>query len=431
MFHSVTLPGIPSPRAVRNVVGTVTPQDVAMDDPPRPSIRRHRAYVATAIAAILVAIAAVLFAFAQGRFTPDTVIVTAGVVTFTIVGALILDRRPSHPIGRICLTVGLGLMLAGLMQLTALFLDQQPGRMPPIGAILAIVGSTLFTMLIVLSGPLLTSRFPDGASTGRIRRTQDVLLLLVVGVLVLQAFNPGDLEYGWIEPVPNPIGIDALRTDADLLFQAGVVGYVVASVLAVFGLAMRYRRGGPVLRAQIRWFAAAVGTTLTLIVATIFTSDIPGLNDVVYGAWIASLLLPPIAIAVAILRYHLYDIDRIISRTITYGLVSVVLFGLFGAINVAVQSSVNPFADAGPVVVAASTLLVAVLFNPVRRRVQGAVDRQFHRARYDAEQTVDSLATRLRGEVDLGDLRDEILDVVHRSVEPDGAAVWLRPRGGT
>ncbi len=397
---------------------------------PRPtSIRRHRAYVATVIATITASIVSVLFAIAEGRFGPDSVIITTGVVTFTIVGSVILDRRPSHPIGRICLTVGLGLLLAGLMQITALILEQLPGRLPPIGGILAIVGTTLFTMLIVLSGPLLTSRFPDGASNGGMRRIQDALLLLVVGMLVLQAFKPGDLEYAWIQPVRNPIGIDALGSTADLMFQIGVLGYVAASMLAVLGLVMRYRRGGPVLRAQIRWLAAAIGTTLTLIVAAIVTTDIPGLNEVVYTAWIASLLLPPIAIAVAILRYHLYDIDRIISRTITYGLVTVILFGVFGAINVLVQSSINPFVDAGPVVVAASTLLVAVLFNPVRRWVQSAVDRRFHRARYDAEQTVESLATRLRGEVDLTDLRDEILDVVHRSVEPDGAAVWLRPRG--
>jgi hypothetical protein len=145
--------------------------------------------------------------------------------------------------------------------------------------------------------------------------------------------------------------------------------------------------------------------------------------------WIASLLLPPIAIAIAILRYRLYDIDRIVSNAIGYGMVTVVLSAVFVSVDlllVAVFSQVVAGLEGNGIAVAAATLVAAALFSPVRQRVQRAVDQRFHRTRYDAERTVAGLSARLRDEVDIGRLRDDILDVVVRSVEPEVAQLWLR-----
>ena len=137
----------------------------------------------------------------------------------------------------------------------------------------------------------------------------------------------------------------------------------------------------------------------------------------------------PIAIGIAILRYRLYDIDRIVSNAIGYGLVTVVLSAVFVSVNlllVAVFSQIVVGLEGNGIAVAAATLVAAALFTPVRRRIQRTVDHRFHRARYDAERTAAGLAARLRDEVDVARLRDEIVHVVTRSVEPTAAALWLR-----
>jgi hypothetical protein len=134
-------------------------------------------------------------------------------------------------------------------------------------------------------------------------------------------------------------------------------------------------------------------------------------------------------IGVAILRYRLYDIDRIVSNTIGYGLVTVVLFGIFIAVNLVLVSQVSPLVNNEGVVVAGSTLLVAALFNPLRTRVQRAIDRRFHRAHYDSERMVAEFTARLRDELDLPTLATELASTTARAVQPTSAGLWLRPHG--
>ncbi len=205
--------------------------------------------------------------------------------------------------------------------------------------------------------------------------------------------------------------------------------YGLSYLVTAVGLVNRYRLGGSIVRAQIRWFAAAIAASLLLFLATVLSSGNEAINSVAWSTWILSLFLPPIAIAIAILRYHLYDIDRIISNAIGYGVVTIVLFTIFAAVNLALVSQMSPLVNDEGVAVAASTLLVAALFNPLRRRVQAAVDRRFHRARYDADRMVADFSGRLRDEVEIGRLRLDILDTVDRSVEPTSAALWLRGVG--
>jgi hypothetical protein len=252
-----------------------------------------------------------------------------------------------------------------------------------------------------------------------------VLALIVLG----GALRSGPIQAGPIEAVPNPLGLGWIPGDPDTTLMLTLVLYGAASVITTLGLIFRYRKGGSIVRAQIRWFAAAIVASLALLIITTLSPGNDTVNAIAWSAWIASLILPPIAIAIAILRYRLYDIDRIVSNAIGYGIVTVVLSAIFVTVNlllVAVLSQIVVGLAGNGIAVAAATLVAAALFTPVRHRVQRIVDQRFHRARYDAERTVAGLAARLRDEVDVVRLREDILDVVIRSVEPTGVELWLR-----
>ncbi len=382
--------------------------------------------MALPLVATAVAIVATVLAAAGDRLSEILWLVTGGMIAFTTVGALIEDRRPGQVVGRTCLTIGVLFVVSSLLFLAATTLDDLPGRVPPLGAALAVIGSAIFTLVILLGGPLLISRFPDGREPGRSAILVDGLLAVAGATVLTGALRPGPIEFGWIEPVDNPLAIAGIPfVGSDAAFTVAFVAYGLASILASVGLVRRYVRGTSVVRAQIRWFGTALGISIVLLVLLFLTDD----NGAVWRAWMLSLLLPPVAIGIAILRYRLYEIDRIVSNTIGYGLVSLVLVGAFIVVNLGLQGALLiSITGSNPLAVAASTLLVAVSFNPLRRRIQRVVDRRFHRATYDAERTVAGLAGRLRDEVDIARLRQEILDVVDRSFEPTDVHLWLRPR---
>jgi hypothetical protein len=205
----------------------------------------------------------------------------------------------------------------------------------------------------------------------------------------------------------------------------------VSALLApvvVWSMVARYRRSDAVGRQQLKWFAvslvAAVGGMAMAALASTLTDRPPEAALALFG--FAGALVP-IAIGIAILRYRLYDIDSIVSNAIGYGLVTVALFGIFFAVNVTLVSNVSPLVEDSGIAVAASTLVVAALFNPLRVRVQRGVDRRFHRARYDAQGMVADFSARLRDEVEIARLRQDILEVVDRSVAPSAVGLWLRP----
>ncbi len=386
--------------------------------------------MALPLVVIGVAIVATVSAAAGDRLSEVIWLVTGGMIAFTTVGTLIEDRRPGQAVGRICLTIGVLFGVSSLLFIAATTLDDLPGRVPPLGAALMVISATILLLAIFLSGPLLVSRFPDGREPGRLAILVDGLLAVAGATVLTGALRPGPIEYDWIEPVHNPLAIAGIPfVGSDAAFMAAAVAYLLASILASVGLVRRYARGSSVVRAQIRWIAAAIGTSIVLLVLLLLTTGNDALDGAVWSAWILSFFLPPIAIGIAILRYRLYEIDRIISNTIGYGLVSLVLVGVFIVVNLGLQGGLLiSITGSNPLAVAASTLLVAVSFNPLRRRIQRVVDRRFHRATYDAEQTVAGLAGRLRDEVDIVRLRQEILDVVDRSFEPTDVHLWLRPR---
>jgi hypothetical protein len=209
---------------------------------------------------------------------------------------------------------------------------------------------------------------------------------------------------------------------AALLRLSGTLLILLALGLAVVAMGVRWRRGDRLARAQLKWLLGALAVGAVLFPLS-FGGGVANVLDIV---GVGSAMLVPISIAIAILRYRLYDIDRIISRTISYGVVSVMLVAVYGGLILVLQGPLGTITGGETVAVAASTLVAAALFQPIRRRTQAAVDHRFNRARYDAERTIDALAMVLRDEMDLPIVRSAFVDAVKRSVQPTAASLWLR-----
>jgi hypothetical protein len=202
----------------------------------------------------------------------------------------------------------------------------------------------------------------------------------------------------------------------------------------IYAQTYRYRHvSGPAQRQQTKWVALTLGLLflvklLGVYIPSLFTTS----NAWFFWALLALLALLvalplfPASVAVAILRHHLYDIDRLLSRTLTYGLLTVVLGAVYAAAVVVLGQALNPRGGDSALAVAASTLLVAMLFQPARRRIQQAVDRRFNRRRYDAAKTIEAFSARLREEVDLDTLSAEVLGVIDQTMQPTKASLWLR-----
>lgn len=353
-------------------------------------------------------------------------------IPYTTIGALIEDRRPGQVIGRICLTIGALLGTGGLLLVGGVTLEWLPGQPPALAAALTFIGSTILVLVLLLGEPFLVSRFPDGREPGRSGALVDGLLAVAGAVMVPQAL----LAFG--------MNIEILGVDADDL--ATIFGLVIfaafglGSFLACVGLVRRYIHGGPIVRAQIRWFAAAIGTSIVffvlLVLLFVANALFPAIGDqvwtvgsILFLVWILSLLLPPLAIGTAILRHHLYDIDRIVSRSLGYGIVTAALAALFAGAALVIGTVLGSQGDRATYQVAGATLLVVALFGPVRRRAQTIVDRRFDRSHYDASRTIGALTQRLRQDVDLQRLQTDVLGVIDETFQPDRATVWLRSRG--
>jgi hypothetical protein len=205
----------------------------------------------------------------------------------------------------------------------------------------------------------------------------------------------------------------------------------MAELAAVLSLVLRLRRARGVERQQLKWFVyAAVLAVVVLVLANLLFYDLMEhgpLGNLLWGAAPVSLA---VAVAVAVLRYRLYEIDRLVNRTLVYGLVTALLAGVYAGGVFLLGRLLDPADGQSELAVAASTLAVAGLFQPARRRVQQAVDRRFDRRRYDAARTVEGFSARLRDELDLDTLSSELLAVVDRTVQPAGVSLWPRPGSG-
>ncbi len=349
----------------------------------------------------------------------------SGVVALTLasMGVVLASRRPENPIGWWFLAAGLleGFLCAAAEYAAgALF----AGRPWPAGLGVAWLQTWLWLPAVASATVYPVLLYP----TGRLRgpRWRWVTRAATIGITLAAvglAVAPGKIVN--ISAVHNPFAVHA-GWDT-LLLGSGFVLFVAALVLAASSLVLRSRGGSAVERLQIKWLAYAVCVVGVVAPPAIVSSGydlLPaaaskGLAD----AMVIAVLGIPISIGVAILRYRLYDIDRIISRTLAYLCVTALLAGVYAA-AVTVTTRVLPFST--PLAVAAATLLAVALFSPLRRQAQRTVDRRFNRSRYDAEATVAAFASRLRAQVELDSVRADLLATVAGATQPSHISVWLR-----
>jgi hypothetical protein len=222
------------------------------------------------------------------------------------------------------------------------------------------------------------------------------------------------------------IGEDVQVSDVTQNLQlVGLLLIVVVAVASIASIVVRFRRGDWLARRQLSWFLWAAAVEMLFVVGSAFWT-FPPIAWLLGSLFVSPLL--PAAIGIAILRYRLYEIDRIVSRTIAYAIVTAVLATVFVATIIGLQALLESVTQATTIAVAASTLIAFALFQPLRRRVQRAVDRRFDRARYDGQRTVDAFAGRLRMDLDLSSLREMLASTAAQAVRPASATVWLSPR---
>jgi hypothetical protein len=368
---------------------------------------------------------AVTLEVAKGGFDPDTLTLYLAFTGFMVVGAVIVAQRPDNAIGRIFSTIGLLAATGALAQEYAGYTYvTRPGSLP--GAILAAWFQQQWwvpmIILIFVATPLL---FPTGRlPSPRWRPVAAAAGMTTAALMLLTAFQPTiqlqDQDY-WVD---NPIGLAWIPDPETSTVGGALVGLLGACmVAAVSSLVLRFRRSQGVERQQLKWVVyAGVLLLLTIPVGEYLPATI---GDAIFGLIIAFL---PVAAGIAILRYRLYDIDRLINRTLVYGLVTAILgLGYAGVVLLLGQLFGGVGGDPPSWAVAGATLAVAALFQPARRRIQAVVDRRFNRRKYDAAKTVEAFSARLRDEVDLDALSAELLAVVDRTMQPTAASLWLRP----
>jgi hypothetical protein len=344
-----------------------------------------------------------------------------GVANATV-GALIASRRPDNRVGRILqagglLVIGvfLGFLVSAVRAVTA-----EPGDL--LGAVAGWWAAVTIFPAILVAWPLMAILFPDGRLPGpRWRGPVAFVTIGEVAISIVAALTVGPVAPGLPD---NPFGVLAVAPGVvALLGLAGAALIVVSLGLAFTAIGIRWHRGDRLLRAQLKWLVGALGVGAILFPLG-FGGDV--VNPLDYLG-VGSATLVPIAIGIAILRYRLYDIDRIISRTLTYGVLTLVLVGVYTAGFALLQTVISPFTSGGgPFAVAASTLAAFALFQPLRRRIHAAMDRRFNRSRYDAQQTVAGFAARLRDEVDIATVATDLHATVLRAVNPSSLSLWIR-----
>jgi MFS family permease len=344
-------------------------------------------------------------------------------LAFATVGAVIATRRPEHPVGWLFLGAGLvGAAQLATGEYAAAFLAASG---PSVGVAVAAWASYQFQSAVVglLIGMLLV--FPTGRPPSR--RWWVLAWAIAAGVVLAwvgQGLAPA--RYQDFPGVDNPFGIAGLATMLKWIAGAGAVLSTVGFLGALASLFVRFARARGLERQQLKWFVYAAGLGFAML---FLPNLIPGASGV--AGTLTWTLVPAslsAAAAVAILRYRLYDIDRLINRTLVYALLTALLGLVYAGLVLLLGQLFGDLGAQPPSwAVAGATLAVAALFQPARRRIQAAVDRRFNRRRYDAAKTIQAYSVRLRDEVDLDTLSTELLAVVDQTMQPAGVSLWLRP----
>ena len=359
-------------------------------------------------------------------------------LSFPIIGALIVTRQPRNGIGWIMLAIGIAGAVVAMLEVYAEYsLAVRPGSLPRPDIALALVAPSWIPVVGVM-GTFLILLFPDGRlPSPRWRPWAWFCAVALALPFIVILFAPGPLTVEAYRYLRNPLGIDTLRPFVDTLLLTIVlipIGFVGCAV----GLFRRFRRSHGQERLQLKWLAAGAGTTATLYLIGVVVSltVVPQLEA--EPVWLGALdqisfysfVLVPVTIGIAILRHRLYDIDLIINRTIVYGALTAALTLAYVVAVTVLQALLRPFAGRSQLAVAGSTLAVAALFRPGRARIQTFIDRRFYRRKYDAGRTLEAFSARLRDEVDLDPLTAELVTLVGDAMQPTHVSLWLRETRG-
>ena len=351
--------------------------------------------------------------------------VVAALIAVTV-GAVLAGRRPRHPVGWLLLVLGLAVTASGVVDGYARYgLLARPGALPAARWLAVFSPATLYLGFVCVGLVLLLT--PSGSlPSPRWRWWARLAVAGPVVFLLALAVGPG-LVIAPYDPVIDRVTSPALAGAVGVAIAVAVAIAVGGLVVGVWSLVVRYRRARGMEREQLRWvaFAAALTVPPAAILLIGVVVGTTGAVLVVLAAGVCMALLP-LAIGAAILRYRLYDLDRIISRTLAYGLLTILLGGAYAVVALGLGQLLGQDSS---LAVAGATLAVAAAFQPARRRIQAEVDRRFNRRRHDAGRTVEGFAARLRDQVDLDVLHGELLAVVDQTMQPTRASLWLRPRG--
>jgi hypothetical protein len=351
----------------------------------------------------------------------------ATIVIDVTVGAIVASRRPENPVGWLLCLSGIAVSTSSFTSEYAIYaLLAEPNSLPA-GEAMAWIAAWMLPIMSGLQVAYLML-FPTGRLPSRRWRWLAWLTVayILVGVITA-AFSPGAYQ-GSLGPIRNPLGIEGFTQ-----FYKAVV-YIMAPTLyiaAAISLFIRLRRAVGVERQQLKWLAYAAGG---FAVGIVLISISIAIDTPRWYEWVASAIFTavspgvPISIGIAILRYRLYDIDIIINRTLVYGSLTVLLAGIYEVSIVLLQEAFRALTGQhSGLAIVASTLLIAALFTPFRRRIQSFIDRLFYRNKYDAAKTMETFSAKLRDETDLQALSNQVVEVVRRTMQPAHVSLWLRP----
>jgi hypothetical protein len=353
-------------------------------------------------------------------------------VSFSTVGAVIAARRPGNAVGWSLLAISLALGVAFVGQVYADYtLVAAPGSLP--GEALAVWLSLWVPVPALVAATFFCLLFPDGSPPTH--RWRWVSRLAVMGGVLLVfglSLAPGALDERNYPGARNPVGVEDAGRLLEGTTTVGTALAITALILAVVSMIVRFRRSSGVERQQLKWVVYAGAVAAGGFALTLFLSG--PLANAVFALGFLAFIGVPVAAGFAIMRYRLYEVDILINRTLVYGPLTASLVALyFGGVVLLQRLFVALTGEKSTLAVVASTLLIAALFNPLRRRIQSFIDRRFYRRKYDAAKALEAFSAKLRDETDLDALSDELVGVVRETMQPAHVSLWLRseppPRG--
>jgi hypothetical protein len=384
------------------------------------------------------------------RLTLIDLLVSVPFLAFPLMGALIASMRYHNPIGWICLANGLLFALYAMINYYSMYGLARHGSVPfPIG--IAALSQWLWVPTVGLLLIYMVLLFPDGRLPSKRWRPLAWLSgVVIVLESVAEGLAPGALSdmaaltNELMGEVRNPFGLEGQRWVVDAA-NALLVLLLLCILASALSLILRFRRSSGEARQQIKWIAFAatvVGmVSVSLMVISLIelyfapeswgsADTAPFWFELLYYVWLLSFAGVPVAVGIAVLKYHLYNIDLLINRTLVYGSLTAMLAVVyFGGVTLtqAIFRSLTGQEKQPQLAIVVSTLIIAALFNPLRRRTQGFIDRRFYRSKYDARQTLEDFSAQLRDETDLDALSGDLVGVVRETMQPAHVSLWLRP----